>query len=386
MPVERLLPDSDAREFLALVVEFARERLAPVAASMEVSAEFPRELFRELGRLGLFAMPYPEEFGGLGQPAEVYLQAFEEVAAAWMIVGVGASVHVMTCLPIATWGTVAQQARLPHLLGGELLGAFALSEPQAGSDMEAIATRALRDGDDYVITGQKAWISHGGQADYYLTFARTGSGPNGLSCFFVPADAPGLDVGRPERKMGMWASPTTPVHYGEVRVACSDRIGPEGHGSVIARTALAGGRLGVAACATGLAQAALDQAVAYAKERRQFGQRIGDFQGLRFLLADMATKVAAARACYLHGARKRDAGLDFTADAAVAKLVATDAAMAVTTDAIQVLGGYGYTRDFEVERYFREAKVTQIFEGTNQIQRLVIARSLLGPRPEAGMP
>jgi alkylation response protein AidB-like acyl-CoA dehydrogenase len=378
VPVDRLLPDADARDLVALVTEFARERLAPVAARMEESAEFPRDLIRELGRLGLFALPYAEEVGGLGQPYEVYLQALEEVATAWLTVGVGVSVHVMTCYPVVTWGTAAQQAQVPDLLGGELLGAFALSEPQAGSDMDAIATRARRDGDHYVLTGQKAWISHGGQADYYLTFARTSPGPGGLSCFLVPADAEGLEVGRPERKMGMWASPTTPVHYSEVRVAVDRRVGPEGHGAVIAQTALAGGRLGVAACATGLAQAALDQAVAYAKERQQFGRRIADFQGLRFLLADMAAKVAAARACYLHGARTRDAGMDFAADAAVAKMVATDAAMAVTTDAIQVLGGYGYTRDFDVERYFREAKVTQIFEGTNQIQRLVIARSLLG--------
>lgn len=386
MPVERLLPDADARQFVALVAQFARERLAPVAARMEEDEEFPRELLRELGRLGLFAMPYSEELGGLGQPSEVFLQALEEAATAWMIVGLGASVHVMTCYPIATWGTSEQQAQLPDLLGGELLGAFAMSEPQAGSDMEAIATKALRDGADYLITGEKAWISHGGQADYYLTFARTSPGPAGLSCFFVPADAPGLEVGPPERKMGMWASPTTPLHYDRVRVPADSRIGAEGQGSVIAQGALAGGRLGVAACATGLAQAALDQAVAYAGEREQFGQRIGDFQGLRFLLAEMAAKVGAARACYVYAARKRDAGLGFGADAAVAKLIATDAAMAVTTDAIQVLGGYGYTRDFPVERYFREAKVTQIFEGTNQIQRLVIARSLLGRRSEAETP
>lgn len=363
---------------VGVIAQFSRERLAPVAAAMEEAEEFPRELMRELGELGLFAMPYAESVGGLGQPHEVYLQALEEVAQAWMIVGVGASVHVMTCHAVVHHGDAEQQERLlPGLLGGSLLGAFSLSEPQAGSDVDAIRAKAVRDGADYVLSGEKAWTSHGGVADYYQVFTRTSEGHDGLSCFHIPADTPGLVPGPPEHKMGMRASPTTPLLLDGVRVPARDRLGAEGEGQRIAMSGLAKGRLGVAASATGLAQAALDAAVAYAKEREQFGTRIADFQGMRFLLAEMAAKVAAARALYLDGARRLDAGLDFTREAAIAKLVATDAAMAVTTDAIQVLGGVGYTRDFPVERYFREAKVTQIFEGTNQIQRLVIARSLL---------
>lgn len=380
MPVERLLPSAEAYDMVAVVAEFARERLAPVAAAMEETEEFPRDLMRELGELGLFAMPYAESVGGLGQPYEVYLQALEEVAQAWMIVGVGASVHVMTCHAVVHHGDADQQARLlPEMLGGSLLGAFSLSEPQAGSDVDAIRAKVVRDGDAYVLSGEKAWTSHGGVADYYQVYARTGEGREGLSCFHIPADTPGLAFGPPEHKMGMRASPTTPLHLDEVRVPVENRLGAEGDGQRLALGALAKGRLGVAASATGLAQAALDAAVAYAREREQFGTRIADFQGVRFLLAEMAARVASARALYLDGARRLDAGLDFTREAAIAKLVATDAAMAVTTDAIQVLGAAGYTADFPVERYFREAKVTQIFEGTNQIQRLVIARSLLRP-------
>lgn len=376
--VERVVPSAEGRELIELVGAFARERLAPEASAAEAAEAFPREHLRELGELGMFGMPYPEALGGLGQPYEVYLQALEEIARSWITVALGVSVHVMTCHPVVHHATADQQERLlPGMLGGRLLGAYALSEPQAGSDVEAVRLRAAREGGDYVLDGEKAWISHGGFADYYLTFARTSPGRDGLSCFVVDAAADGLTPGPRERKMGMRASATTPVNYAGVRVGADDRIGPEGAGERLALGALAYGRLGVAACSTGLAQAALDAAVAYAKEREQFGQRIADFQGIRFLLAEMAAKVMAARATYLHAARKCDAGLDFVADAAVAKLVATDAAMAVTTDAVQVFGGYGCVSDFPVERYFREAKVTQIFEGTNQIQRLVIARSLL---------
>jgi alkylation response protein AidB-like acyl-CoA dehydrogenase len=241
-----------------------------------------------------------------------------------------------------------------------------------------MATRAKRSDSGYELHGQKAWISHAGQADYYLTFARTSDDrTHGTSCFLVPAGIPGLAIGEPERKMGLTASPTASVYFDGVAIADDRLIGVEGDGLKIALGALDSGRLGIAAGATGLAQAALDVAAAYAKQRVQFGRTIAEFEGLQFLLADMAAAVDNARAGYLMAARKRDAGKPFSRDAAVAKLTATDAAMKVTTDAVQVLGGYGYTRDFPVERYLREAKVTQIFEGTNQIQRLVIARELL---------
>jgi alkylation response protein AidB-like acyl-CoA dehydrogenase len=381
MPVERLLPTSEAYDMLDLVRDIADERLRPRAAEDEAAERFPRDVFALLGRSGLLALPFDEEHGGGGQPYEVYLQALEELAAAWMSVGVGVSVHALAAGAVARHAMPEQQqALLPDMLGGEQLGAYCLSEPHAGSDVAAMTSRAVRDGDDYVLTGTKAWITHGSQADFYLVFARTSAErTTGISCFHVPADAGGLSFGAPERKMGLTGSTTTQVLLDGVRVPESARIGTEGRGMHIALSALDGGRLGIAACATGLAQAALDAAVTYAGERRQFGQAIGEFQGLQFLLADMAAATGSARGAYLHAARLRDAGRPYSREASVAKLVATDAAMQVTTDAVQVLGGYGYTRDFPVERYLREAKVTQIFEGTNQVQRLVIARGLLAP-------
>ena len=380
MAVERLLPTEEGAELVALVREVAQAELAPRACAEEAAGRYPREVFSMLGGLGLLGMPYPEELGGLGQPYEVYLQALEEVAAAWMSVAVGVSVHVMSCHPLATWGTPDQQEEhLPELLGGGLLGAYALSEAQAGSDIAGMSSRAGRADEGYELHGAKAWVTHGSQADVYTVFARVGdSPPGGITCFLVPGDAPGLGFAAPERKMGLSASVTAGLHLDGVPVGDERRIGAEGQGMRIALSALDSGRLGVAACATGLAQAALDLAVGYARERQQFGRAVAEFQGMQFLLADMAAAVDSARATYLLAARKRDAGMAFTRDAAVAKLVATDAAMRVTTDAVQVLGGYGYTADFPAERYMREAKVTQIFEGTNQIQRLVIGRQLLG--------
>ncbi|HHV22134.1 MAG TPA: acyl-CoA dehydrogenase [Propionibacterium sp.] len=373
MQVERIVASAEGRELIERVRAYAQEHLAPHAAHAEEQETFPRERLAELGEMGLFALPYPEEIGGLGQLYEVYLQALEELASAWMSVALGVSVHVMTCHPVVHAGSNEQRNRLlPGMLGGRLLGAYSLSEPQAGSDVDAIRLRAVPDGGHYVLDGEKAWVSHGGFADYYLTFARTSEGRDGLSCFVVEGTADGLVPGPPERKMGLRASPTTPVYFEGVCVDRADRIGAEGDGQRLALSALANGRLGIAACSTGLAQAALDAAVSFAKDSGQ-----AEEQGIKFLLAEMAARVAAARATYLHGARKCDAGFDFVADAAIAKLVATDAAMSVTTDALQVFGDAGTVSDFPVERYFREAKVTQIFEGTNQIQRLVIARSLL---------
>jgi len=379
MSVDRLLPTADGAELVGLVREIATSELAPRAAESEATSVFPRAMFRLLGQAGVLGMPYPEELGGAGQPYEVYLQALEEIAAAWMSVGVGVSVHVLSCHALARFGTPEQQAvLLAPMLGGDLLGAYALSEAQAGSDITGIATRAKVADEGYSLTGAKAWITHGSQADYYTTFARTSDDrTKGLSCFVVPADAPGVSFGAPEQKMGLTGSTTAAFYLDAVQVDERRRVGAEGQGMAIALDALDSGRLGIAACATGLAQAALDVAVSYAKEREQFGTAIADFQGIQFLLADMAAAVDTARAVYLVAARKKDAGRPFTRDAAVAKMVATDAAMRVTTDAVQVLGGYGYTRDFPVERFMREAKVTQIFEGTNQIQKLVIARQLL---------
>ncbi len=383
--VERELRDETTRALFGLVRDLAQDELRPAADAAERDGRFPREEFRLLGKTGLLALPYAEELGGGGQSYETYLQVVEELAGAWLTVGLGLSVHTLTCFPIATAGTPEQQRQwLPGMLGGGLLGAYCLSEPASGSDAAAMSTRAVADGDGYVVSGVKAWISHAGQADFYTLFARTSGQPKGpgrargISCFHVPAQTPGVTAGAPEHKMGMRGSVTAQMIFDSARLPAEQLIGAEGAGFKIALAALDAGRLGIAACATGVAQAALDAAVGYARERRQFGKPIIAFQGMEFMLADMATSVAAARALYLAAARRKDAGLPYGPQAAMAKLFASDAAMRVATDAVQVLGAYGYVEDFPVERLMREAKVLQIVEGTNQIQRMVIGRSLAG--------
>ncbi|AUA08300.1 acyl-CoA dehydrogenase [Streptomyces sp. SID8382] len=378
MAVDRTLPTQEAEDLIDLTRELAEKELGKRVDEHEVDERYPDGLFALLGRAGLLGLPYPEEHGGGGQPYEVYLQVLEELAIQWAAVAVATSVHTLACYPLHAFGTSVQRERwLPRMLAGEFLGGYSLSEPQAGSDAAALTCKAERVEDGYRISGTKAWITHGGKADFYALFARTAPGTRGISCFLAPGATEGLAFGRPERKMGLNAIPTTSAMW-DGAVIDSDRlIGDEGQGLEIAFSALDGGRLGIAACATGLAQAALDTAVAYANERTTFGRKIVDHQGLGFLLADMAAAVDSARATYLDAAHRRDLGRPFSRQASVAKLVATDAAMKVTTDAVQVLGGYGYTRDFPVERYMREAKIMQIFEGTNQIQRLVISRHLV---------
>ncbi|HEY2549220.1 MAG TPA: acyl-CoA dehydrogenase family protein [Streptosporangiaceae bacterium] len=382
--VERECQDEETRALLELTAELAEQELRPAAAAAEHSGTFPRKEFRTVGAAGLLGLPYPEALGGGGQPYQTYLQVVEELAGAWLTVGLGVSVHTLTCYPLATAGTQQQQRWLPEMLGGDLLGAYCLSEPASGSDAAALRTsaRADGDGDGYLLDGVKAWISHAGHADFYTLFART-SGESegrdrarGISCFHVPASTAGVSAAPAEHKMGMRASSTAQMRFESARVPSDHLVGDEGKGFAIALAALDAGRLGIAACATGLAQAALEVAVSYASERRQFGKPIIDFQGLSFMLADMATAVAAARALYLAAARRKDAGLPYGPLAAMAKLFASDTAMRVATDAVQVLGGYGYVEDFPAERYLREAKVLQIVEGTNQIQRMVIGRSL----------
>ncbi|MEU0370346.1 acyl-CoA dehydrogenase family protein [Streptomyces sp. NPDC006283] len=380
-PVDRQLPTEEARDLITLVRDIVQREIAPRAAEEEDAGHFPREVFSLLSDSGLLGLPYDSEFGGGDQPYEVYLQVLEELAAARLTVGLGVSVHSLACHALAGYGTKEQQAEhLPTMLGGGLLGAYCLSEPASGSDAASLRTKAVRDGDDWVITGTKAWITHGGVADFYTVLARTGvDGPRGITAFLVPGDAQGLNAAAPEKKMGMKGSPTAQLHFDGVRIADSRRLGEEGQGFAIALSALDSGRLGIAACAIGVAQASLDAALEYATGRRQFGRPIADFQGLRFMLADMATRIEAGRALYLAAARLRDAGKPFSQQAAMAKLFCTDTAMSVAIDAVQVLGGYGYTQDFPVERFMREAKVLQIVEGTNQIQRMVIARHLAGP-------
>jgi alkylation response protein AidB-like acyl-CoA dehydrogenase len=388
--VDRLLPSDEARELIALTRDIADKLLEPIVDAHEKAETYPDGVFAQLGAAGLLSLPQPEEWGGAGQPFEVYLQALEEIAARWAAVAVAVSVHSLSSHPLLTFGTDEQKQRwLPGMLSGEQIGAYSLSEPQAGSDAAALRCLATPDGDGYVVNGSKSWITHGGVADFYTLFARTGDGAGSggqersdrgsrgaISCFLVPGDLKGLTFGKPEEKMGLSAVPTTSAFYDNARLDADRRIGEEGQGLQIAFSALDSGRLGIAAVATGIAQAALDEAQRYANERTTFGRKIIDHQGLGFLLADMAAAVVSARATYLDAARRRDLGMPYSTEASVAKLIATDAAMKVTTDAVQVFGGAGYTRDYRVERYMREAKITQIFEGTNQIQRLVIARGL----------
>ena len=376
--IDRELPTADAYDLLALVREVADAELAPKAADFEAREEFPREIFRLLGRLGLLGLSYPENVGGGGQPAAVYLQILEELAARWASIAVGVSVHTMACFALQAAGTPEQQRKwLPDMLGGDQLGAYCLSESHAGSDPAAMRARARRTDSGWLASGEKAWVTHGGQADFYTTLLRTGGpGARGISAFHVPAETPGVSAGAPEHKMGLTASTTSSMHFDDALLPEGTLIGGEGEGLKLALAALDYGRLGISAVAVGVAQAALDYAVGYAKEREAFGRRLIELDGLGFLLADMCAAVESARATYLVAARAHDAGKPYTRQASVAKLICTDAAMRVTTDAVQVLGGAGYTKDHPVERFMREVKVMQIFEGTNQIQRLVISRQL----------
>src|SRR5450631_2248551 len=346
MPAERLMPTEESQDRSDQTREICADQLAPKVDAAEEAAELPRDIFALLGRSGLLSLPYAEELGGGGQPYEVYLQVVEEIASAWMSVAVGVSVHSLTCFPVAQYGSERQRSDLlPAMLSGRTLGGYCLSESQAGSDVSAISTRATpsQDGSTFSVTGTKAWISHAGHADFYTAFVRTDDSPSkGLSCFVIPADTDGITFGTPERKMGLACDTVRQVHFDHALVDTGRMIGAPGLGMSIALHALDSGRLGIAAAATGLAQAALDVAAAYSKERQQFGKPISEFQGLSFLLADMEAAVTSARATYLHAARLKDAGRHFSKQAAVAKLICTDAAMKVTTDAVQVLGGAGY--------------------------------------------
>jgi len=313
----------------------------------------------------------------------VYLQVLEVLAHAWLSVAMGVSVHGLACFPVAHFGTDEQRERwLPGMLGGDQLGAYCLSEPDSGSDAGSLQTQAAQTADGFSISGTKAWISHAGHASFYSVFARTDdTGSRGISCFHVPADSAGLTPQSPERKMGLRASHTAQIRFDDVHVDPGQLVGERGSGFTIALAALDHGRLGIAACAVGLAQSAFDLAQRWSAERVQFATPIGRFQGIEFILADMATRIDAARSQYLAAARRKDRGEDFAMQAAMSKLNATDTAMSVCTDTVQVLGGYGYVADYPAERFMREAKALQILEGTNQIQRVVIARHLRRASP-----
>jgi len=371
-------PTEDQAALAEAAREFCTGTLTETLKADDETETFRPELIRAMGEMGLCGIPTPEAYGGLGLGYYEYCLVLEEIARVSGSYAVSVAVTGLPQVILNTYGTEEQKQRwLPGLAAGELLGAFALSEPGSGSDAASLKTTAVRDGDEYVLTGTKFWITHGGYADVYIVMARTGGpGPKGVSAFIVPAGLEGLSYGKKEQKMGMRASPTVEVVLDEVRIPAHHLIRTEGFGFTVAMTALDSGRITIGASAVGLCQASLEYASHYATERRQFGRPIIDFQGVGFMLADMACRTETSRLLVHKAATLKDAGRPFSDIAAMAKVTATDAAMEVTTDAVQVLGGYGYTREHPVERWMRDAKVMQIVEGTNQIQRLVIARHL----------
>ncbi|HST87273.1 MAG TPA: acyl-CoA dehydrogenase family protein [Ktedonobacterales bacterium] len=373
--------NDEQSEIRDLVRKFARNEIAPHAERWDEESHFPREIFAPMAEMGLAGLLVPEQYGGSALPRLTGALIYEEIGAADMSTGVWMSVHNMVAGLINTYGSEEQRARwLPKMTAGELLGAFALSEAHAGSDAANVRCLASREGEEYILNGTKFWVSSAGVADVYVVFARTSaSGSRGISAFVIERGMAGFSIGKLERKMGLHSSPTGELIFENCRVPAAQRLGAEGEGLRIALSSLNGGRINIGAIATGVARAAFEVATRYARERMAFGRAIGAFEGVQFTLADMAMRIEAARLLvYEAGFKMDEEGEDASMYAAMAKCLATDTAMAVTTDAVQVLGGAGYVRDWPVERYMRDVKVSQIFEGTNQIQRLVIARALLG--------
>jgi acyl-CoA dehydrogenase len=363
-----------------LVRTFAKDVIAPRSADIDEKDEFPRDIITKMGELGIMGLPIPEEWGGVGADFLSYVSTIEELSYASATVGVILAVHTSVgSFPILYFGTAEQKAKfLPRLASGEWLGAFALTEPGAGSDASGIRTRAKREGDAYILNGSKMFITNGGEADVYCVFAVTDAkrGSRGISAFLVERNTPGFRVGKKEKKMGLNGSATSELLFEDAQVPAANRLGQEGEGFSIAMRLLDGGRIGIAAQGLGIARAAFDAANAYVRTRKQFGQEIFQFQGIQFMLSDMATKIEAAKWLVYHAAQLKHEGKPCAKEASMAKLFATDTAMQVATDAVQLFGGYGYIKEYQVERYMRDAKVTQIYEGTNQIQRIVIARHL----------
>lgn len=371
------------REVQRLARDFAAAEISPHAERWDRESHFEQTLVGKLGELGFLGMLLPEEFDGLGLDTTTYLLALEEISAADASVGVLMSVH--NSLPtqmILKYGSDEQKSRfLPPMARGEMLGAFALSEPDAGSDTAALRTQAVRDGDDWVLNGTKAWVTSGSHAGVVLAMARTDSpdqrrGGKGIGAFIVTPDLPGFRVGKKENKMGLRASPTVQLTFEDMRVPADNLLGEPGRGLGYALESLDSGRLGISAQAIGIARQALEHALRYSAERRQFGQPIREYQAIQFKLANMAVRIHSSRALLHATAAARDRGEPVTLYASMSKLLASETAMAVTTEAVQIFGGYGYVKDYPVERLFRDAKVTEIYEGTSEIQRIVIAREL----------
>lgn len=364
-----------------MVRDFAQAEITPYLESMDEEDRFPREVIKKMAELGLMGIPVAEKWGGAGADFISYILALEEISRVSATVGVILAVHTSVgTMPILKFGTDEQKNKyVPLLARGEYLGAFALTEPQAGSDASKIRTRASRVGDHYILNGSKIFITNGGEADTYITFAVTDpdQGAKGITAFIVDKNTKGFHVGKKEKKMGLNGSNTCELIFEEAEVPVANRLGAEGQGYEVALSNLAGGRIGIGAQGLGIATAAFEYALQYAKERKQFGKSIAKQQAIQFKLADMATQIEAARLLIYRAAEARQLGSPCKIESSMAKMFATDVAMKVTTEAIQIYGGYGYTREYPVERLFRDAKVTQIYEGTNEIQRIVIGNELL---------
>lgn len=370
------------RDLRDMVREFAERDAGPASIEYENRGEDPAEFYERLGKLGLTGIPFDSEFGGGGESYRTYLLVVEELARVWVSLAIGLGVHTLCSDAIQNFGTEDLKAKLlPEMFAGQKFGAYALSEPSSGSDAASLRTRAEASNGAYKISGQKQFCTRGGEADHVLVMARTSdAGARGISAFIVDRETPGFKPSRTENKMGWRASPTWELVFDDCEVPGFNLLGEEGQGLKIALSELDAGRLGIAACSIGVAQAALDAAIGFAGEREQFGKRISDFEGIQFMLADMATQIEAGRALYRRAAELKDAGASFTREASMAKLFCSDTAMRVTTDAVQIHGGYGYIEEYPVERYMRDAKALQIVEGTNQIQRMIIGRHLTTPK------
>jgi len=363
-----------------MVRDFAENEVEPTAAERDEEERFDRDIFEKMAELGLTGIPWPEEYGGIGADYVSYVIAVEELSRVCASTGVTLSAHIsLASWPIFTYGTEEQKQNfLKRLATGKSSGAYALSEPGAGSDVASMRMTAKKDGDDYVLNGNKVWITNGEVADIYVVFAKTDEDAKhrGISAFIVEKGTEGFTFGKKEKKLGIRSSPTTELIFENCRIPKDNLLGEEGEGFKIAMSTLDGGRNGIAAQAVGIAQGALDVSLAYAKEREQFGKPIACNQGISFKLADMATEVEAARLLTYQAAWLESAGKPYGKASAMSKLFAGDAAMRITVEAVQIFGGYGFTKDYPVERYMRDAKITQIYEGTNEIQRLVIGRML----------
>ncbi len=373
--------NEEQSEIRDMVRRFTEQEITPHAEAWDEQHHFPREAFQQMGELGLMGMTTPEEYEGSELSRLTGALVYEELAKGDMATAVGLSVHNMVTGSLARFGNEEQRQRwVTKLATGKLLAAFSLSEAEAGSDAASLQCRAERRDDIYVINGTKMWVTNGGEADIYLLMARTqpGTGSASISSFVIEKGMPGFSPGKTERKMGLHSSPTRELIFDNCVIPAANRVGEEGQGFKIALSSLDSGRVNIGAIALGVAQAAFETARDYARERQQFGHPISAFQAIQFMLADMAMKIEASRLLVYEAASKLDKGQSAGMSAAMAKCFATDTAMEVTTNAVQVLGGAGYVRDYPVERYMRDVKVAQIFEGTNQIQRVVIARSLLG--------